>query len=515
MRSPTASVVGCARGPCSLRWALLACAWLLALGCEPAVEAPDPWPIAEAAFTRNEPRAFELWAELPTEHPESASVRRRLATADTHYQEGIRRLAAEDDEGAYREIRRGLDHGPMDPGYYPIIARLYVARGNDAEAARLFERYLLARPQATDAAEVRDELRSLSPGASILTDTPPEPVPVAPPSDAARVPLVAWVSLGVVSGLLLAFSGAWLLGWFRRRGVSLGRLVREQPELHPAIAYLVGSLRHELLKHRVGASREVLNLLGTGEASPAQRAFLESRLLGNVGSLPLDQAFDAYLRAFERALGGRFDVRSDRAFRRAREAIETIVKLTPKLTVRHAPRHVRKLRAAHAALDAFDASLKELVDGLIRTEVDEALLTQVVTEVRQEYAPSAVEMDSLSVDVSETVAIEVFRVDMVLVLKNILRNAILAVGRGPAPRSVRLHVSVALEMTGEETVHIAISDTSDAPLTLEMIRDREFGRGLGLVSAAVDRYGGAISIEPGPAGFVKSVVVSFPCAYNA
>jgi hypothetical protein len=121
---------------------------------------------------------------------------------------------------------------------------------------------------------------------------------------ATSVPLAAWVALGVVSGLLLALSGAWLLGWFRRRGVSLSRLVREQPELHPAIAYLVGSLRHELLKHRVGAAREVLNLLGAGESSPAQHAFLEARLLGTVGSLPLDQAFDAYLRAFERALGG-------------------------------------------------------------------------------------------------------------------------------------------------------------------------------------------------------------------
>ena len=155
------------------------------------------------------------------------------------------------------------------------------------------------------------------------------------------------------------------------------------------------------------------------------------------------------------------------------------------------------------------------MDGLIRTDVDIALLEQVVSEVRQEYAPSAVELDSLTVDAGEAAAIEVFRVDLVLVLKNILRNAVLAVGRAPAPRSVRLGVRVAMEMTGEETVHIAISDTSDAPLTLEMIRDREFGRGLGLVSAAVDRYGGAISIEPGPTGFVKSVVVSFPCAYNA
>jgi len=507
MRSP--------RRACCLRVALLACSLLAGLGCVPVESAPDPWPSAQEAFARNDPRAFELWSELPADHPASGSVRRRLATADTHYQEGIRRLAAEDDEGAYREIRRGLDHGPMDPGYYPIIARLYVARGNDAEAARLFERYLLARPTASDAREVRDELRSLSPGASILTDTPAEPVPPPGQPVGTGVPLAAWVALGVVSGLLLALGGAWLLGWFRRRGVSLARLVREQPELHPAIAYLVGSLRHELLKHRVGAAREVLHLLGAGESSPAQHAFLEARLLGTVGSLPLDQAFDAYLRAFERALGGRFDVRSDSGFRRAREAIQAIVKLTPKLATRHAPRHVRRLRAAHAALDAFDASLKELVDGLIRTDVDQALLEQVVSEVRQEYAPGAVELDSLTVDAGEPAAVEVFRVDLVLVLKNILRNAVLAVGRAPAPRGVRLAVHVAMELTGEETVHIAISDSSDAPLTLEMIRDREFGRGLGLVSAAVDRYGGAISIEPGPAGFVKSVVVSFPCAYNA
>ncbi|MCA9533953.1 MAG: HAMP domain-containing histidine kinase [Myxococcales bacterium] len=497
--------------------------WLLALalqvgvGCEPARTPVDPWPVAQEAFARNDPRAFELWSTLPSDHPAGAAARRRLAQADTHYQEGIRRLAAEDDDGAYREIRRGLDDAPMDPGYYPIIARLYVGRGNDAEAARLFERYLRARPRASDADAVREELRMLSPGASILTDSPLPPPPAAEPAarETPDVPLGAWVALGVLSGLLLAFAGARLVSWLRRRGVSLARLVREQPELHPAIAYLVGSLRHELLKHRVGAAREVLNLLGDGESSPAQRAFLESRLLGGSGSLPLAQAFDAYLRAFERALGGRFDVRSDHSFRAARDAIRVIVDLTPTLATRHTPRRVRRLRAAHAALDAFDTSLKELVDGLIRTDVDSALLQQVVTEVRQEYAPGAVELDSLDVEVGEPIAVEVFRVDLVLVLKNILRNAVLAVGRAPAPRRVRLGVHVALEVTGEETVHIAISDTSDAPLTLAMIRDREFGRGLGLVSAAVDRYGGAISIEPGPAGYVKSVVVSFPCAYNA
>src|SRR5690606_9516281 len=134
------------------------------------------------------------------------------------------------------------------------------------------------------------------------------------PAHVTAIPTAAWVALGVLSGLLLALAGAQVRTWFRHRGVSLARLVREQPELHPAIAYLVGSLRHELLKHRVGAAREVLHLLGTGAPTSEQRSFLKSRLLGSAGSLPLDQAFDAYLRAFERALGGRFDVRSDRTF---------------------------------------------------------------------------------------------------------------------------------------------------------------------------------------------------------
>ena len=128
---------------------------------------------------------------------------------------------------------------------------------------------------------------------------------------------------------------------------------------------------------------------------------------------------------------------------------------------------------------------------------------------------SAVPLSAVEVEVPEAAAVEVFRIDLILVLKNIFRNAVLATGRGAEPGRVRLSLRVELELTGEETVHLSVSDSSEEPLTLEMIRDREFGRGLGLVTAAVDRYGGAISIEDGPSGFKKSVVVSFPCAYDA
>ena len=39
-----------------------------------------------------------------------------------------------------------------------------------------------------------------------------------------------------------------------------------------------------------------------------------------------------------------------------------------------------------------------------------------------------IELDALLIEVEEPIAVEVFRVDLVLVLKNIFRNAVLAVG---------------------------------------------------------------------------------------
>ena len=89
----------------------------------------------------------------------------------------------------------------------------------------------------------------------------------------------------------------------------------------------------------------------------------------------------------------------------------------------------------------------------------------------------------------------------------------LAVGRSPAPRQVALDVELTLLPTGEEIVRLRVHDTSPEPLTTEQIyqsldpHDPRIQHGLGLVTAALHLYNGAITIEPGRPGFRKAVVV--------
>ncbi len=151
-----------------------------------------------------------------------------------------------------------------------------------------------------------------------------------------------------------------------------------------------------------------------------------------------------------------------------------------------------------------------MIGGLARTSVDEGLLREVADDVRSEHTAGHVELDELEVvGPDEPVLVEVFRIDLVLILKNIVRNAILAVAKDEAPRRVRLDVALEVEATGEETVRVRVHDTSSARLDPEILFDRRVDRGLGLVAAAVHRYGGTIDVEPGDEGYDKRVVVAF------
>jgi hypothetical protein len=110
--------------------------------------------------------------------------------------------------------------------------------------------------------------------------------------------------------------------------------------------------------------------------------------------------------------------------------------------------------------------------------------------------------------------VEVFRVDLVLVLKNVVRNAILAVGQDEAPRRIGLDVSTEVELTGEEVVRVHVRDTSAQRFSTADIYARRMDRGLGLVTAALSRYDGAISVEDGGDGWAKAVAVRFFRAYG-
>ena len=108
------------------------------------------------------------------------------------------------------------------------------------------------------------------------------------------------------------------------------------------------------------------------------------------------------------------------------------------------------------------------------------------------------------------VYIEVFRTDMLIILRNLVRNAIVALGRQEnSHRALKLEVALRTEPTGDESVLIKIHDTSPEELTTEDIYGRRLERGFGLVAAAVTRYDGSVFVEPAEGDFRKALVVRF------
>ena len=102
-------------------------------------------------------------------------------------------------------------------------------------------------------------------------------------------------------------------------------------------------------------------------------------------------------------------------------------------------------------------------------------------------------------------AVDVYRTDLRIGLKNIFRNAIAALGVSPRPRRLAADVLVELEPTGEEIVRIRVRDSSQARLEAAAAAGVEHG--LGIVHTALLRYDGSLEVLPGGDGYAKAVVV--------
>lgn len=472
------------------------------------------WAAARALWhIDRDPAAYRAWREIDPSTPEGREAHRLIDEAEPHYRRGIERVR-DGDPDARASFERAVRIAPMDPVLYLPLARAFRDQGRDApenphffiRAAEYYRKFLALVPSDPRVEEARAELAEIDPDASRLFAPPGEGergAAEAPPTPEAVATWPLWVA---VAALALAIGAVGLL-LVRSRGrrESLEALAARRPELHPAIHYLVSSLRHELLKHRIGAVGGAIDALGAGTASDAQLEFLRGRLYGGE---PLVDAWRGHVAAFERALGPELDLwRSDRSFREAGRAIEAIAKLETRLSDARAR---ARLARAHATLRALDAQLGTFAQRLVRTSVDGALFRDVVDAVRGEYAAGQVALDEVVIRSPEPApAVEVFRVDLVLVLKNVVRNAILAVGAEEPPRRIGLDVETQIEPTGEETVRIHVRDTSPEELSTEDIHARRMSRGLGLVTAALARYDGAILVEPGEGEWKKSVVVRF------
>ncbi len=481
---------------------------LLLSACGPSDEesAEAEWVHAEALWrpSHRDLGAYDAWLALDPGTARGREAHRRLEEADAHYREGIRRLT-QGEAGSTEALLMGVAIAPMDPDHYLALARASAARGvtGRGRATEYYMKYLAVRPEGLDAEAARSELEELDPALGGIFGPPSV---VADATEDQGPSQMATAAVSAVVGSFLTIAIGLIVLTVRRRGEPLSKLAERSPELHPAIAYLVGSLRHELLKHRIGAVGDALKALGRGGATEAQLRFIEGRLFGGE---PLVSSWKAHLASFERALGYRLELRRDRDFRRADRAIRRIARLEGRISQKD-PSVQRTLAGAYDTLQAFDRELAQLVHRLVRTRIDAELLETVVSEVRGEYAPSQVALDSLEVVApEEEVEVEVFRVDLVLILKNVVRNAILAVERSEPPKKVSVDARVELEATGEEIVYLRVRDTSTESLSRESIYDRRVDWGLGLVTAALTRYDGAIEVQPAEDGFHKAVSVRF------
>ncbi len=428
--------------------------------------------------------AYGAFRAIPADTRAGRRAREDLARADVLYREGIRLAEAEREAEAGDRLARAVRIAPIDPRLYRRLGDVYMRRYERTRSWADYQRGMEYFRKAVDA----------------LAATP------APAPDAvARGPGAR--SLAAVLAALVAIAAGVLLLHRVRRGETLEELIEKSPEMHPQVAYQVGALRHELLKHRIGAVSDALSALRVGRSSLPEIAYLAGRLFGGE---PIARVWETHVDALERASGGRLNLRwRDRRFRRAGRALREIGRLRRDFA-RPDERLARRLGDLHAQVQQFDAWLRELADRLTLAKVDAALLREVVYAVQQEHQAGAVHVDEIRYgDVPPDVHVEVFRTDLVIVLKNVVRNAILAMADEAPGRALGLEVRLEPEPTGEESVTVVVRDTSAQTLTTEAIYERKLDRGLGLVTAALDRYNGSISVEPSTGGFRKAVALRF------
>ncbi len=407
----------------------------------------------------------------------------RQKEADRRYRAGIALLAA-GDPAAREELRLATELAPMDPSLYLPLARACRDRALEQHAAEYYRKFLAALPDAREAPQARAELAALDADIDVL-DTP-------------RLP--RW-PIAVAAALLFSLGAAWLLlQRSQKRGLTLARLVADNPELQPAIAHLCGCLRHELFKHRIVAVGDAVRALSRADCAAGQREFLTVRLYSGA---PLPVAWAGHLASFMRALGPRFDLsRNDPEWKGAGRAVAELASLEVAL-IRDEPDVAARLQRAWLALEAFDRRLGAQLRDMTHTLVDGALLSEVVETVRAEEFASGADVEISLGDVESGVRVEVYRVDLLLVLKNLLRNAVRAAARGPQPARVAIDLQCSLEPTGEEVVRVRVRDTSpeSPPPSSGARRDR----GLGIVGDALDRYDGCLEVAPALAPFTKAV----------
>ena len=470
------------------------------------------WQRAQQAANRPELAAgFVDWQGLDPSSPQGQKAQGRLAQAAAQYRQALQLLQS-GQPGAREALRRGKALAPMDPQLFLPLARALRAQENDDLAAQFYRGFLRHLPTSPDAATARAELEQLE------RDRAPQPDDPSLSQGGFRFTargvglLVALTATGLAIGLFLARN---------RRGQSLAAVMQQHPELQPALAYALGTLRHELLKHRIGTATQLQ--ARAAPLSDEDLRFLCRQLYGDgerdgpgeaLAGRGLREAWDDHVRRVAWIVGcPPAQLLREPDFARAQRAITQLLHCEPALR-RGQRSALRRVAGAEATLRSFDAQLSTLLARMQRTELSVELFQQALSAVQSEAAVADVVLDDLQLVAPQgdlRIVVAVYQTDMLLVLRNLLRNALRVLSNSPPPRRLAVDVLSELLPTGEELVRLRVHDSALGAIPEDRLRGTavqpQGPRGLDLVRMTVQVYGGSLAVESGLPGYRKCVVV--------
>jgi signal transduction histidine kinase len=309
--------------------------------------------------------------------------------------------------------------------------------------------------------------------------------------DAARIrsrQRAAAAGIGAV--VLLAVLLAWL------RGSSVARALARRPRLYPAVARTVGSLRHDVLKHRASVL--------SAAAEPSAREEVVRALL-----LP-EPASTAVTHAYERL---REDARAQGVVLRrlSREPV-----FGPLVRDLLAAERILRRGGKSDELARIDGRMREVhgprLAGLLkqgpRTRIDASSLSDWIHGVEAEVRRGGAGWTAPSVLLQGMeVEFPVEREALATIFANLLRNAQAAAAPGGR---VLVRLGEERDAAGRSVHVLLVGDSAPGDITIEDIESRESGRGLAIVRDLTREWAGHVVVRSEEPPLRKAVGACFP-----
>lgn len=331
-----------------------------------------------------------------------------------------------------------------------------------------------------------------------------------------------FLGFGATAGLLLVVVTLMVSSVRRRRsGMSLAKLLRSAPDAGPEAQRILAAIRHEILKHHITALRGLVRDLESGDADPDALERFGEAILGPHGARERFLRYVDQLEALGRSHGKRLNLqRHDPIVATLHDGFEMLRRerarlASPSLSPSKRRKLVERLRQASRRLndDAY-RRVHDLLQELRETTIVERDLRDLYAQTAGEAAFAATDIAPLELiqEVEFPVAALVTRPVFEDMLTNLYRNALEAMRREavvPLRVGVRLR-TVIDDITGLETLAIAVLDVARAPLAPKIFETAPLESGLGIVRECAERCSASIRIVDAPLPWTKGIEISIP-----